>query len=53
MNEVICCAMVNCFSDRKITHNQDKAKKKGHSGSYAGILSFRDYDTSEHERSIM
>jgi len=53
MNEAICCVMVNCFSDRKITYNQDKAKEEGHRGIRAGILSFRDYDTSEHERSIL
>ena len=30
MNEASPCRMVNGFSDRKITHNQNKAKESGH-----------------------
>ena len=52
MNEAILCRMVNGFSDRKITHNQNKAKESGHTGSLADVLTIRDYDTSEHKGSI-
>jgi len=52
MNEVSLCRMVNGFSDRKITHNQNKAKESGHTGSLADVLTIRDYDTSEHKGSI-